>query len=125
MTVNQKSQKDNTIYSLFKGILKNKREAKNLRRIYEEMFEIFADKMRHNKDSTIKFYAHIICQFIIYSPSVDPNDFEEFIMFKFKLNQKSGILKSRLKGNAQNYYTFVPVRVAPSSTSSSSAILFY
>ena len=97
-------QKDNTIYSLFKGILKNKREAKNLRRIYEEMFEIFADKMRHIKDSTIRFYAHIICQFIIYSPSVDPNDVEGFIMFKFKLNKKSGILKSRLKGNALNYY---------------------
>ena len=68
------------------------------------MFEIFADKMRHIKDSTIRFYAHIICQFIIYSSSVDPNDVEGFIMLKFKLNKKSGIIKSRLKENALNYY---------------------
>ena len=68
------------------------------------MFKIFEDKMRHIQDSTIRFYAHVICQFIIYSPSVDPNDVEGFIMFKFKLNKKSGILKSRLKGNDLNYY---------------------
>ena len=68
------------------------------------MFEIFTDKMRHIQDSTIRFYAHIICQFVIYLPSVDTNDVECFIMFKFKLNKKSGILKSRLKGNALSYY---------------------
>ena len=68
------------------------------------MFEIFADKMRHIKDSTIRFYAYIICQFIIYSPSVDLNDDGRFIMFKFKLNKNSDMLKFSLKGYALDYY---------------------
>ena len=53
------------------------------------MFEMFADILNHIQDSTIRFYAHIICQFIVYSPSVDPNDVYSFIMFKFKLNKKA------------------------------------
>ena len=68
------------------------------------MFEIFANKMRHIQDSTVKFYPLNICQFIIYLQPVDPNDVESFIMFKFKSNKKRGKLKCRLKGNSLNYY---------------------
>ena len=47
---------DDQYFNLFKDVLKNKFEAKLLRKIHEEMFDIYLCKMRQINHKTAKFY---------------------------------------------------------------------
>ena len=59
---------------MFKSVVKNKREAKELRKIHEEMFDIYIQKMNAVEYETAQAYAKMISEFIMFSPGIDPND---------------------------------------------------
>ena len=94
---------DDEYLNLYKDILKNKREAKVLRKIHNEMFDIYVSKLGPLDLPTAKAYCKMLSQFITYSPSVDPNDLEHFLPNKFNLNKKSGTFKSNLKRTSLKY----------------------
>ena len=95
---------DDQYFYLFKDVLKNKREAKLLRKIHEEMFDIYLCKMRQINHKTAKFYWNAISKFMIYSPSLNPDELKPFLRKKFYLNKTCGSLKNNLKGTALKYY---------------------
>ena len=95
---------DRNYFNMFRGILKNKREAKELRKIHEELFENYALTLGYVSMKTAKRYCKIISKFLLYSPSVDPDELEPFIIEEFKLKKKSGTIKEGLKGTPLNYY---------------------
>ena len=79
---------DEDYYKLFQDILINKREAKQLRNIHNEMFNIYASKLGPLELKTANSYSKMISQFILYSPSIDPDDLDQFLSIKFNLNKK-------------------------------------
>ena len=98
------SEIDNNYFEIFRDILKNKREAKELRKIHEEMFENYVSSLGYVNMKTAKGYCRIISKFLLYSPSVDPDELEPFLIKEFKIKQKSGTLYQNLKGTSLNYY---------------------
>ena len=63
---------------------------KQLRKIHNEMFDIYVDKLAYVTYDTAKSYCKMISRFILYSPSVDHADLEQFLAFKFSLPIKVG-----------------------------------
>ena len=74
-----------------------------MRKINNEMFDIYVDKLTYVTHDKAKSYSKIISQFIIYSPGINPTDLELFLTSKFNLPIKGGALISKLKGNALKY----------------------
>ena len=64
---------------MFTNIFKNKREAKNLRKIHDEMFHTYAENFDYINLDTAKAYSKIISESIMYSPGVNPDDLELFL----------------------------------------------
>ena len=95
---------DEEYFDIFKETIKNKREIKQLRKIHNEMFDIYVDKLTYVTHDTAKSYSKMISQFILYSPGIDPTDLEPFLASKFNLPIKGGVLISKLKGNALKYF---------------------
>ena len=91
-------------FDIFRDILKNKREAKELRKIHEEMFETYVSSLDYVDMKTAKGYCRIISKFLLFSPSVDPDELDPFLTREFKLEQKSASLIQNLKGTSLNYY---------------------
>ena len=88
---------DEEYFNIFKDTIKNKREIKQLRKIYNEMFDIYVDKLTYVTHDAAKSYSKMISQFILYSLDVDPTDLEPFLASKFNLPIKGGALISKLK----------------------------
>ena len=65
-------------YEWNNDILKNKREAKFLFKIHEEILGYYAEKIKHIDLKTQKTYSRIVSQFLAYSPFFDPDDLERF-----------------------------------------------
>ena len=99
-----KNEIDSNYFDIFRDILKNKREAKKLRKIYEEMLETYVFSLNYVDMKTAKGYCRIISKFLLYSPSVDPDELEPFLTTEFKLEQKRGTLIQKLKRTSLNYY---------------------
>ena len=95
---------DEEYFDIFNETIKNKWEIKQLRKIHNEMFDIYVDKLIYFTHDTAKSYSKMISQFILYSPGVDPTDLEPFLASKFNLSIKDGALISKLKGNALKYF---------------------
>ena len=95
---------DSNYFDMFIGILKNKREAIELRKIHEEMFENYVLTFGYVSMKTAKWYCKIIIKFLLYFSSVDTDELEPFIIEEFKLKKKSGTIKEGLKGTSLNYY---------------------
>ena len=72
------SEIDNSYIKNFRGILKNKREAKELRKIHEEMLKNYVSSLSYVNMKTAKGYYRIISKFLLHSPSVDPDKLEFF-----------------------------------------------
>ena len=87
-----------------KDILKNKREAKYLFKVQNEVLEYYTNKMKHINPKTQKSYSRIISQFLVYSPSFDPDDLKSFIWLKFGYPKINDTGKENFKGAALNYY---------------------
>ena len=98
------STQDQEYYKFFLNVLESKREAKFLRKIHEEMFEIYVDKLVYVDSDTAKSYSSMISQFLLYSPGVDPKDLDRFRGFKFKLPVEGKLPKNKLKGTSIKYY---------------------
>ena len=56
---------DSNYFENFRDILKNKREAKKLRKIYEEMFETYVFSLDYVDMKTAKGYCRIISKFFL------------------------------------------------------------
>ena len=95
---------DRNYFDMFRGILKNKRETKELRKIHEELFENYVLTLGYVSMKTAKRYCKIISKFLLYSPSVDPDELEPFIIEEFGLKKMSGTIKEGLKGTPLKYY---------------------
>ena len=75
-----------------------------MRKIHNEKFYIYVDKLSYVTYDTAKPYSKMISQFILYSPGVDHANLEPFLALKFNLPIKVGALASKLKGNALKYF---------------------
>ena len=80
---------DSNYFDIFRGILKNKRESKKLRKIHEEMFEIYVSSLDYVDIKRIKGYCRIISKFLVFSPSVDPDDLELFFTTELNKNKRA------------------------------------
>ena len=98
---------DELYYKYFKNVLKGKREAKKLRKIHEEMFEVYVSKMNHITNETAKSYSHMIYCFLIFSSAVNPDDLPKFLKHKFNISLSGGTLKQNLKGTSLNYFSCI------------------
>ena len=105
------SEIDNSYVKHFRDILKNKREAKELRKIHEEMLENYVYSLGYVNMKTAKGYYRIISKFLLYSPSVVPDKLEPFLINEFKTRQKSGTLYQCLKRTFLNYYRCITAQV--------------
>ena len=99
-----RSEIDNSYVKNFRDILKNKREAKELRKIHEGLLENYVSSLGYVNMKTAKRFYRIISKFLLYSPSVDPDKLEPFLVREFNTSQKSGTLYQYLKGTFLNYY---------------------
>ena len=61
---------DEEYFDIFKEIIMYKREIKRLRKIYNEMFDIYVDKLTYVSYNIAKSYSKMISQLILYSPNV-------------------------------------------------------
>ena len=104
------SEIDNSCFENFRDILKNKREAKELRKIYEEMLENYVSSLGYAKMKTAKEYCRIISKFFLYSPSLDIDKLESFVIKEFETRQNSGTLYQCLKGIFLNYYRCITTK---------------
>ena len=98
---------DEEYFNMFKDILKNKREAKQLRIIHNEMFDIYISKQGPLEIKTAKAYWKMISQFVLYPPSFDPSYLERFLNIKFNLKKLGGTFKSSLTGTPLKYYNCI------------------
>ena len=89
---------------MLKSIIKNKREAKELRKIHEEMFDIYIQKMNAVEYVTAQACAKMISEFVMFSPGIDPNDLELFLISKFNILKSGGSLILNLIGTPLKYY---------------------
>ena len=87
--------------------LKNKREAKFLFKIHEEILGNYSEKMKHIDLKTQITYSRIVSQFLAYSPSFDPEDLERFLTIKFNLSIWIGTINKKLRGTVLNYYNCI------------------
>ena len=90
-----------------RDILKNKREAKLLYKIQNEMMDIYVEHMKQKSHRTAKSYSNIISKFIHYSPSIDPDDLDRFIKITFNIPYKGKIFPSSLKWTSLKYYNCI------------------
>ena len=90
---------DRNYFNMFRDILKNEREAKKLSKIHQEMFGNYVVTLGYFSMKTSKGYCKIINKLLLYSPFVDPDELEAFIIEEFKLKKKSGTIKEGLKMN--------------------------
>ena len=82
------SEIDNSYIKNFRCILKNKREAKELRKINEKMLEDYVSSLIYVNMKTAKGYYRIISKFLLHSPSVDPEKLEPFLIKEFKKDKR-------------------------------------
>ena len=61
-----------------------------MRKIHNEKFDIYFDKLTYVTHDTAKSYSKMISQFFLYSPGVDPTNLEPFLASKFNLLIKGG-----------------------------------
>ena len=95
---------DDAYFSMFKEVLKNTREAKLLRKIHDEMFDIYINKLTYVSYDTAKSYSKMISEFVMYSPEICPDDLTTFLKNKIKLSKRRGTFKSQLQGTSLKYY---------------------
>ena len=88
---------------MFKDALNYKVEAKKLREIHEEMFDIYIQKMDALEYETAKSYAKMISEFVMFSSWLNPNYLEQFLTLKFNLSKEGGSLISSVKGTPLKY----------------------
>ena len=63
------------------------------------MFGNYVVTLGYFSMKTSKGYCKIINKLLLYSPFVDPDELETFIIEEFKLKKKSGTIKEGLKMN--------------------------
>ena len=68
------------------------------------MFDIYLCKMWQINHKTAKFYWNVISKFMIYSPSLNPDEQEPFLRQKFNLDKAYWSLKNNLKGTILKYF---------------------
>ena len=102
--LSSESQLNSEYLEMFSDILKNKREAKNLRKIHDEMFDTYVKNLDYINLDTAKAYSKMISEFIMYSPGVNPDDLELFLKKKFSITNNGRNFKSKLKGTPLKYY---------------------
>ena len=95
---------DKEYFDIFKETIKNKFGIKQLRKIHNEKFYIYVDKLAYVTYDIAKSYSKMISQFILYSPGVDHADLESFLAFKINFITKVGALTSKLKGDTLKYF---------------------
>ena len=71
------------------------------------MFDIYIQKMNAVEYVTAQAYAKMISEFVMFSPGIDPNDLELFIISKFNILKSGGSLILNLIGTPLKYYRWI------------------
>ena len=82
----------------------NKCDAKELYKLHEDVIEYYVNSIGEVNAKTLRKYARIISQFMIYSPTLNPENLDKFIQLKFP--NKFQISYSKLNSSiTQSQYT--------------------
>ena len=79
-------EEDTTNLDFLVQYTKCKRDAKLLYKIHIAILDEYLSLNSNWRQATVKAYLHIIIDYICFSPTVDPMDFEKYLISKFKLN---------------------------------------
>ena len=90
-------------------VLTNKKEAKMLRKIHEEIVDSYSEQISHLSKKIIQSYANIVSRFLLYSPSVSIEDITPFLMKELDLPKTEGSIKSHLKGTVKKIIMFTRI----------------
>ena len=82
-TVTTKEKEDDELVTHYAKFVGNRRSAKALLKLHEDVIDFYKQSMGNIKAKTMKKYALIISQFMIFSPTLDPKDVPGFLEFKF------------------------------------------
>ena len=76
-------KEENQLICYYEKLVCNRRNAKALYKLHEEVIDCYRHTIWPVKVKTIRKYARIVTQFIIFSQTLDPNDVSEFLKLKF------------------------------------------
>ena len=102
-----KEKEENKLINYDAKLVSNKRCAKALYKLHEDVIEYYKQTIGSVKPKTLRKYGRIITQFMIFYPTLDPKDLPGFLRHKFPLESLDDGLRFSRNSTLKQYITHI------------------